>query len=146
MKLLIRGGRVIDPATKTDEVMDLLIEDGTIIARGKALTEMADQVIDAQGKWVTPGLIDVHVHLREPGYEYKETIHTGSKAAVMGGYTTICCMPNTDPVVDNEIMVEYIKMKAAREGCVLTSVSFVRELAALELFLCLGIFNAVGAA
>ena len=69
MKLLIRGGRVIDPATKTDEVMDLLIEDGTIIARGKALTEMADQVIDAQGKWVTPGLIDVHVHLREPGYE-----------------------------------------------------------------------------
>ena len=116
MKLLIRGGRVIDPATKTDEVMDLLIEDGTIIARGKALTEMADQVIDAQGKWVTPGLIDVHVHLREPGYEYKETIHTGSKAAVMGGYTTICCMPNTDPVVDNEIMVEYIKMKAAREG------------------------------
>lgn len=116
MKLLIRGGRVIDPATKTDEVMDLLIEDGTIIARGKALTETADQVIDAQGKWVTPGLIDVHVHLREPGYEYKETIHTGSKAAVMGGYTTICCMPNTDPVVDNEIMVEYIKMKAAREG------------------------------
>ncbi len=116
MKALLKGGRVINPATNTDAVMDLLVEDGKVTQWAEKIQEEADEVIDATGKWVVPGFIDVHVHLREPGFEYKETIRTGSQAAVMGGFTTICCMPNTEPVVDNEIMVEYIKLKADREG------------------------------
>ena len=116
MKALLKGGRVINPATNTDAVMDLLVEDGKVTQWAEKIQEDADEVIDATGKWVVPGFIDVHVHLREPGFEYKETIRTGSQAAVMGGFTTICCMPNTEPVVDNEIMVEYIKLKADREG------------------------------
>ena len=116
MKTLLKGGRVINPATNTDAVMDLLVEDGKVTQWAEKIQEDADEVIDATGKWVVPGFIDVHVHLREPGFEYKETIRTGSQAAVMGGFTTICCMPNTEPVVDNEIMVEYIKLKADREG------------------------------
>ena len=116
MKTLLKGGRVINPATNTDAVMDLLVEDGKVTQWAEKIQEEADEVIDATGKWVVPGFIDVHVHLREPGFEYKETIRTGSQAAVMGGFTTICCMPNTEPVVDNEIMVEYIKLKADREG------------------------------
>ncbi len=79
---------------------------------------VADQVIEAAGCWVVPGLIDVHVHLREPGFEHKETIATGTRSAALGGFTTICCMPNTSPVIDNEILVEYIKLKAEREGVV----------------------------
>ena len=116
MKTLLKGGRVINPATNTDAVMDLLVEDGKVTQWAEKIQEDADEVIDATGKWVVPGFIDVHVHLREPGFEYKETIRTGSQAAVMGGFTTICCMPNTEPVVDNEIMVEYIKLKADRDG------------------------------
>jgi len=95
-----------------------LVEDGKIIALADKIEDSADRIIDAEGLWVTPGLIDVHVHLREPGYEYKETIKTGSRAAAKGGFTTICCMPNTNPVIDNEILVEYIKMKAEREALV----------------------------
>lgn len=119
MKILIKGGRVIDPANKIDEILDILTEDG-IIKRVEAniSEEDAEKIIDAKGFWVTPGLIDLHVHLREPGYENKETIATGTRSAAMGGFTTICCMPNTKPVIDNEILVEYIKMKAEREGVV----------------------------
>jgi dihydroorotase len=118
MKLLIKGGRVLDPANGTDAVMDVLTEDGKIKLVAENITESADETINAEGKWVAPGLIDLHVHLREPGFERKETIKTGSMAAAAGGITTICAMPNTNPVTDNEILVEYIKLKAEREAVV----------------------------
>jgi dihydroorotase len=118
MKLLIKQGRVLDPLSSKDEITDLLIENGKIIYMGSVENEKADQVIDAKGFWVVPGLIDVHVHLREPGFEYKETIETGSKSAARGGFTTICCMPNTKPIVDNRNVVEYIKKKALQEAIV----------------------------
>lgn len=118
MKILIKNGRVINPATNTDEKLDVLVNGEKIEKLGKNLQEQADRTIDAEDCWVTPGLIDVHVHLREPGYEYKETIATGTRSAAMGGFTTICCMPNTNPTIDSEIMVEYIKLKAEREGVV----------------------------
>lgn len=118
MKILIKNGRLINPATGIDEVMDVLVNDSVVEKIEKNINDDADKVIDADKCWVTPGFIDVHVHLRDPGYEYKETIATGTRAAAKGGFTTICCMPNTSPVTDSEIMVEYIKMKAARDGVV----------------------------
>ena len=118
MKLLIQNGQVIDPASQTNEVMDILIEDGIISKIEKNIIGKADKIINAEGNWVTPGFIDVHVHLREPGYEYKETIATGTRSAAKGGYTTICPMPNTNPVCDSDIMIEYIKLKAEREGVI----------------------------
>lgn len=118
MKLLIQNGQVIDPASQTNEVMDILVENGIISKIEKSITDNADKIINAKGNWVTPGFIDVHVHLREPGYEYKETIATGTRSAAKGGYTTICPMPNTNPVCDSDIMIEYIKLKAEREGVV----------------------------
>ncbi len=118
MKILIQNGQVIDPASKTNGIMDILIENGIISKMEKNITDKADTIINAEGNWVTPGLIDVHVHLREPGYEYKETIATGTRSAAKGGFTTICCMPNTSPVCDSDIMVEYIKLKAQREGVI----------------------------
>lgn len=118
MSLLIKGGRVIDPANNIDEIYDILVNDGVIVKIEKNISDEQAEIIDAKGMWVTPGFIDLHVHLREPGYERKETIATGTRAAAMGGFTTICCMPNTNPVTDNEILVEYIKLKAEREGVV----------------------------
>ena len=118
MKILIKNGRLINPATNIDEVMDVLVNDNIVEKIEKNINDDADKIIDADKCWVTPGFIDVHVHLRDPGYEYKETIATGTRAAAKGGFTTICCMPNTSPVTDSEIMVEYIKMKAARDGVV----------------------------
>lgn len=118
MKILIKNGRLINPATGIDEVMDVLVNDSIVEKLEKNINDDADKVIDADKCWVTPGFIDVHVHLRDPGYEYKETIATGTRSAAKGGFTTICCMPNTSPVTDSEIMVEYIKMKAARDGVV----------------------------
>ena len=118
MKILIKNGRLINPATGIDEVMDVLVNDSVVEKIEKNINDDADKVIDADKCWVTPGFIDVHVHLRDPGYEYKETIATGTRSAAKGGFTTICCMPNTNPVTDSEIMVEYIKMKAARDGVV----------------------------
>ncbi|MCD4831574.1 MAG: dihydroorotase [Anaerohalosphaeraceae bacterium] len=104
--LLIKNGRVIDPANKIDSKCDVLVVDGKIADIGKLTTE-ADTVIDASGKFVTPGLIDIHVHFREPGDEEEETIRSGSSAAVAGGFTSVVCMPNTDPTVDNATSVEY---------------------------------------
>lgn len=95
-----------------------MIEDGKIQSLQPHVQSEDGYVIEAKGCWVVPGLIDVHVHLREPGFEYKETIATGSRSAAKGGFTTICCMPNTQPVIDNEILVEYIKLKAEREACI----------------------------
>lgn len=118
MRLLIKNGRVINPAEGMDEKADVLIENGKIAKIGANIKEQADRVIEAEGFWVTPGLIDVHVHLRDPGFEYKETIATGTRSAAMGGFTTVCCMPNTEPATDSEILVEYIKMKAKRDGVV----------------------------
>ena len=118
MTVLIRNGRVLDPATHTDAVMDLLIENGVITGRGSHLPEHADRIIDASGLCVMPGLIDMHVHLRDPGLCYKETLETGAKAAAKGGFTTICPMPNTVPVMDTpEKVTEFLK-RAETESCV----------------------------
>jgi len=121
MKLLIRNGRVIDPATGTDLRQDVLVEDGLIARSGTPLEPAAGagaEVLDAGGKVVCPGLIDIHVHLREPGHEYKETVATGTRAAAAGGFTAVCCMANTDPVNDTRAVTDYILGKARAEGAV----------------------------
>src|SRR5438105_5301085 len=119
MTLLIRGGRVIDPAGSVDAVQDVLIEHGKIARIGGRLTtSQGATVIDAAGKWVCPGFIDMHVHLREPGHEYKETVATGTRAAAAGGFTAVCCMANTQPVNDNRAVTDYIRGKAESEGVV----------------------------
>jgi len=117
MKLLLKGGRVIDPASKIDARMDVYIEDGKIAGCGKDIkASPGARVVDLTGMIVTPGLIDMHVHLREPGLEYKETIATGCQAAVAGGFTSIACMPNTSPVNDNHSITEFIRRKAVEAG------------------------------
>lgn len=118
MTLLIKNGRIIDPATKTDEVMDILIEDDKIAKRAKKIDTKADKTINAKGCYVMPGFIDMHVHLRDPGQEAKETVVTGSRAAARGGFTTILAMPNTKPVVDNADVVNYVHQKAKNLGLV----------------------------
>lgn len=124
MKILIHGGRVIDPG-KLDAVMDIFIDDGriaNIAASGQMTCRPAEacnkttRMIDATGKIVTPGLIDMHVHFREPGFEYKETIATGCRAAVAGGFTAVCAMPNTHPVNDNPAVTQLMQQKAAEAG------------------------------
>ncbi|MDY3853599.1 MAG: dihydroorotase [Butyribacter sp.] len=100
-QILIKKGRLVDPANQKDEICDILIRDGKVQKIAPDITEAEAEVIDAAGKVVMPGLIDLHVHLREPGFEYKETIATGSRAAAHGGVTTICPMPNTNPVIDS---------------------------------------------
>lgn len=112
MTILIKNGRVIDPATKTDETLDLYIEDGVITRREKNCKDKADEVIDAKDCYVMPGFIDMHVHLRDPGFTEKETVETGAQAAARGGYTTIFAMPNTKPVADNADVVDYVHKKA----------------------------------
>lgn len=114
MKQCIQNGLVINPQTGIEEILDVWLENGKIIALEKDRNDIADEVIDATGKWVVPGLIDLHVHFREPGFEHKETIETGCLAAAKGGFTTVCCMPNTNPVIDNECIVEYINLMASR--------------------------------
>ena len=117
MNLLIKGGRVIDPAQQLDAVLDVLVENGVIKAVGQGLAVPADTAtVDAAGCYVTPGLIDMHVHLRDPGQEYKEDIVSGTRAAVTGGFTSVCCMPNTKPVIDNKAVASYIIAKAKAEG------------------------------
>jgi dihydroorotase len=136
MKIEIRNGHLVDPSQNIDETCDILIEEGKItevrkrgsaevgktpaqppLAKGgKKGVERATEVIDAAGMLVLPGFVDMHVHLREPGFEYKETIKTGTEAAARGGFTSVCCMPNTNPVNDNESVTEFILKKAVAEG------------------------------
>lgn len=113
--LLIQHGTVLDPSRNFEHRADLLIKDGKIAAIGADLGR-ADRVIDAKGMLVTPGLIDIHVHFREPGDEEEETIASGSAAAVAGGFTTVCCMPNTKPPLDNEGQIEFILREGQRVG------------------------------
>jgi len=112
MHLLLKGGRVIDPVSGRDEVMDLQIVDGRITKMAVNIVAPAAQVVDMKGKVVAPGFIDMHVHLREPGFEHKETILTGCTSAAAGGFTAVCCMPNTNPAIDDESVVEFIQAKA----------------------------------
>ena len=113
--LLIQHGTILDPSRKLEKKADLLIRDGKIAGIGDKLGP-ADQTIDATGCYVTPGLIDVHVHFREPGDEEEETVASGAAAAVAGGFTTVCCMPNTKPPLDNEGQIEFILRESQRVG------------------------------
>jgi len=115
--LAIRGGRIIDPAHGIDAVGDVLFVDGRIAAVGRDAGREAAQAIDASGLMVCPGLVDIHCHLREPGFEHKETIATGSLAAARGGFTTVCAMPNTQPPVDTAANVEFV-LRTAAQGVV----------------------------
>lgn len=111
--ILIKNGRLVNPATNTDEVMDVAIENGKILKVEKGIEENGfEKVIDATGKIVAPGLIDVHVHFRDPGFEYKEDLLTGSASAAKGGFTTVVCMANTKPVVDSVEVLNYVQNKA----------------------------------
>jgi dihydroorotase len=113
---LIRGGRVIDPSTSSDRVADVLVESGRVSRIGPGLDTAGARVIDARGCLVTPGLIDPHVHLREPGQTHKEDIASGTKAAVSGGFTTVCCMPNTSPALDSPAVINQITARAEAVG------------------------------
>src|SRR5438477_314709 len=116
---LIRNGRIIDPANGRDEIGDLLIADGRIAALSKlsTLNSQPDE-IDASNLIVSPGLIDIHVHFREPGFGWKETIESGARAAAAGGFTTVVCMPNTSPVADSPATIAWIKDRATETACV----------------------------
>lgn len=117
MKLLISGGRIVDPASNRDEIIDILLEDGLVKKTGQGLTAgRGVDKIDASGRLVIPGLIDMHCHLREPGLEYKETVASGCAAAVKGGITSVMCMANTEPVNDCASVTSYILEKAAQAG------------------------------
>jgi dihydroorotase len=119
MRILIAGGRVIDPANQRDAVLNILIEDGRIAevaSPGVQPAPAADRVLDARGKVVCPGFVDLHVHLREPGREDMETIATGTRAAARGGFTSVCCMANTAPVNDNQSVTDFIIDRARRDG------------------------------
>lgn len=118
MRILIKNGHVVDPANGIDKVCDILVNDGVIAEVDEKidLDGVEVSVIDANGMIVAPGLVDMHVHLREPGQEYKETIETGTRAAVCGGVTSVACMPNTEPVCDNEVVVKFIKERAKEAG------------------------------
>lgn len=111
MSILIKNGRVIDPDTKRDGKFDVFIKDGKILKIGEKITEKAEEVIDAAGCYVMPGLIDMHVHLRDPGLTYKESVETGARAAAKGGITTVVAMPNTKPVTDDRERVGYVMHK-----------------------------------
>jgi dihydroorotase len=110
--LLIRGGRVVDPSQDLDEKADVLIRDGRVAQLGKGLRAEGVDVLDASGAVVAPGFIDMHVHLREPGFEYKEDIESGTRAAAHGGFTSVACMPNTNPVIDTSGVIDLIMMRA----------------------------------
>lgn len=118
MTIVIRNGRVINPATKMDETADVLVENGKVAKIEKGIKDKADKEINAKGCFVMPGFIDMHVHLRDPGFEKKETVETGCRAASHGGFTTILAMPNTKPVVDNADVVNYVHNKAQTVGIV----------------------------
>ena len=115
-RIWIRGGRLLDPASGCDEVGDLLVEGGRIAALGSDIAAGDAEVIDASGRWLAPGFIDLHVHLREPGQEYKEDIASGGRAGVAGGFTALVCMANTQPVNDDPSVTEYILDRARHES------------------------------
>jgi len=115
-RVLIRGGRVLDPSTDFDGVADVLMEDGRIVEVAPEIQETGAQVVDAEGLWVAPGFVDVHVHFREPGQEYKEDLASGGRASVAGGFTGVCCMANTDPVNDDPSVTKYIMDRAAKDS------------------------------
>src|SRR5512135_137619 len=112
MQLLLKNARIVDPVTGHDENLDLLLVDGTIVKIGKSVSSTSAETIDLTGKVLAPGFIDMHVHLREPGFEHKETIESGVSAAAAGGFTAVCCMPNTNPPIDDESVIRYIHAKA----------------------------------
>jgi dihydroorotase len=118
MAILIRNGRVIDPSSNTDRVADVLIVDGRIATVAPNLSSPGAEVFDADGMIVAPGFIDMHVHLREPGFEHAETIESGSRAAAAGGFTSICCMPNTKPINDSATVTSYIVERARNKAAV----------------------------
>ena len=133
-KILLQQGRLIDPKTRRDEVVDLLIVDGIIESIKPAIPFQSEmKLVNLKGKIVAPGFIDIHVHLREPGFEHKETIETGTLSAAYGGFTAVCCMPNTNPAIDDESLVGFVQMqgKKANNGIVdvypIASVSKGRE-------------------
>ena len=115
-RILIRNGHIIDPANQIDATGDLLIRDGKIDRISNRIETEASQTIDATGLIVTPGLIDMHVHLREPGFEHKETIASGTRAAAAGGFTSVACMANTNPVADSPEVIELIRSRARKDG------------------------------
>lgn len=114
MKLLIKNGCVVDPVGNSGEIADILIEDGKIAVLGENINEPDAYIIDAAGLVVSAGLVDIHVHFREPGFEYKETIETGCAAAARGGVTSVACMPNTKPVIDTPELIEFVKNQAVK--------------------------------
>ena len=114
MRTLLKNGRILDPSQDLDEVSSLLLEDDQIVGYGREFENVeVDETYDCTGMWICPGLVDPHVHLREPGGEEKETIITGTQAAAAGGYTTICCMPNTNPPLDSPALIDFILDRAA---------------------------------
>jgi dihydroorotase len=118
MSIVIKNGRVIDPASQTDRVADVLIVDGRVAGVAPNLSSPKAELFDATGMIVAPGFIDMHVHLREPGFEHAETIESGSRAAAAGGFTSVCCMPNTKPVNDSATVTSYIVERARRKAVV----------------------------
>ena len=112
MDILLKGGRLIDPVSGHDGVVDMHILNGKIEKIGKNIDAASSRVMDLKGKLVAPGFLDMHVHLREPGFEYKETILTGCTAAAAGGFTGVCCMPNTNPAIDDESVIRFIQTRA----------------------------------
>lgn len=130
LDLAIVGGRVIDPESRFDKIADVFVQDGLVkkISPGKTKAKIkAKEIIDAKGKIVVPGLIDMHAHLREPGREDEETIYTGSCAAVAGGFTSVCCMPNTEPPIDNQETVKFVYAKAKEAKCKIFCVGAVTK-------------------
>jgi dihydroorotase len=118
MRTLIKNGRIIGSKTGKNGIFDILIENGSIIEIGNNLDIKSGDLIDADGRYVLPGLVDAHCHLRDPGYEYKEDIETGTMSAAAGGFTSIACMPNTNPVIDSESVISYITNKTMQDGLV----------------------------
>lgn len=112
MRYLIKGGIIVDPVKETMLQQDLMVNNGLIVDIGTEILDQNARIIDATGHYVCPGLLDMHVHLREPGYEYKEDIASGTRAAAMGGFTAVACMPNTNPVADNAAVINYILQRA----------------------------------
>src|SRR5690242_21856385 len=117
-KLVLKGGRIIDPMQQIDRVADLAIEDGTIREIAENIDASGSEIFDARGLIVAPGFIYMHVHLREPGFEHAETIESGSRAAAAGGFTSVCCMPNTKPVNDSAMVTSYIVEQARSRAVV----------------------------